>query len=239
MTSDASQATAQSGLISPTAGAVLLPAQPTVDSLAKTLLALGVLPSDVSGVPQELATKALGDLSLEITKKTKALITWGSAGGGGAGIVGTIVAGAQGANDSVLVALAFSTAIVLAAGVYGLARVLDGDVRGRSSTSTAAVEARGLITKSLIEAYVAGGPAKLEAAKTTKGSDAEEGHRPSEAMLLSTLAAFDSHVTVTTLDDRSVVHGVRWGDTKRLEVLLANDKWVDADKIVALSAKRP
>jgi hypothetical protein len=73
MTSDASQATAQSGLISPTAGAVLLPAQPTVDSLAKTLLALGVLPSDVSGVPQELATKALGDLSLEITKKTKAL----------------------------------------------------------------------------------------------------------------------------------------------------------------------
>lgn len=215
---------------------LLLPPEPTVDSVAKTLLAIGVLPADVSGVPQELATKALGDLSLEITKKTKNLITWGSAGGGGAGIVGTIVAGTQGANDSVLVALAFSTAIVLAAGAYGLARVLDGDIRGRSSTSTAAVQARGLITKSLIDAY--GVETSRAKAATTEVSDSVEERRPSEAVLLSALAAFKSRLTVTTLDEQSIVNGIRWGDSKRLQVQLANDRWVDVDKVVALSATR-
>lgn len=223
----------------------LRPSSPTVESLAATLLALGVLPADGAGVPQELATKALGDLSYEISKKTKQLITWGSAAGGGAGLVGSIVAGVRGASDSVLIALVLGTAVILTGGVYGLARVLDGDVRGRSAVSTATVQARSAITTALLNVYFCrdavhgdneGAPGTTSSAQGREKQTNRD--RPSTATLLSALAAFDSHVTVTTLEDRSVVHGVRWGDKQRLELMLAGEKWVPAEKVLSLTAKR-
>jgi hypothetical protein len=86
--------------------------------VAATLLAIGIHDARAEGVPQQLATKAmLDDLALEITKKTKTLISLGSAGGAGAGIVGSVVAALNDAPDSVLVALVAGTSVIVATGV--------------------------------------------------------------------------------------------------------------------------
>ena len=213
---------------------------PTDDSLAATLLAVGVLPANAAGVPQELATQAiLDDLALEVTKKTKNLITWGSAGGAGAGIVASFFAWSAEAGDSVIIALVIGTAIVIAAGTHGLARVMDGDVRGRSSVSTATVEARGLIAKSLIEAYATEAKGKgVGSVQTPLGADQPLKVLP-EATILSLLAAFNSGVEVRTGDDEYRVKGARWGDAKKLQLRTTTDEWIDADKVTGISGARP
>ena len=133
-----------------------------LSSITAVLKALSLLPSE--GQSQEQASKSVIEATLVITSKTQTFIKWASAGGAGAGIVGSVLAYLNGRSDVVVAVAIASTALVIAAGLMALARVMDGDVRGRASTATASVEARGAVSEALIRALV--------------GSDAAHGAAP-------------------------------------------------------------
>lgn len=104
--------------------------------------------------------------TLEITTQVKKLITWGGAGGAGASVVAAVVGGFNNWPESVRVTLLAGAALILASAVYGLARVMDGDVRGRAAVTVAQLEARTQVTDSLLTSF--------STAKTAQRADEPE-----------------------------------------------------------------
>ena len=190
------------------------------------LKALSLLPKE--DVQQaEGTTAAIEDFTLEITKKTQALIKWGAAGGAGAGIVSGIVSAVKSQSDSLLAAIIGSTAIVLAAGLLALARVMDGDVRTRGSAGTASIEARGAVAQTMLTQLM----------RTAPGSATTDQPAPSEQQLLLAIPRF-RHLKVTVPDGEFEVVGARWRPTDgKVQLKLSNGDWELTEKITGFAAE--
>lgn len=190
----------------------------------KVLRGLALLPesSDKAGAASQAA---IDDFSLAITAKTQTLIKWGTGAGAGAGLISSLVAWAEDASDVVLASVILATALVIAAGLTALARVMDGDVRGRASAGTAAVEARGQVAQTLLT-VLTGGEAQAENA----GSTLRDEH------LLIGLAL--GKPTVRTGHGEAGLVGAKWQDGK-LHLNLDNGDWLTADEVLSFTAKTP
>ncbi|MEZ0579774.1 hypothetical protein [Nocardioides sp. MH1] len=137
------------------------------DELKALTTVLGTLSLLPKSEEQAAGTKsAIEDFTLNITTSTQKLIKTITGTGAAAGSVATITAWLKDQNDLVLASSLLSTALVLAVGLFSLAKVMDGDVRGRASAATAAVEARGLVARALIDIY---GSAATQGAGRARG----------------------------------------------------------------------
>lgn len=201
--------------------------------LVELLKKLSLLPKEAE--PQEAGSSAvIENYELEITKITRRLITWGSAGGAGAGVIGAVLA-AINKSDSTLAVTIAATAVVIASGLLALARVMDGDVRGRASAGTAAVEARGVVVRAWVETHKAVDDGKASPAASQLSDRAS---KPTESQLLLTLAQYGNQLNVTTDQGVSPVTGVRWTVGQGLEVKLTYGEtdWVKGSEVTAFTA---
>jgi hypothetical protein len=161
--------------------------------------------------------------TFEITKQVKTLITWGGAGGAGASIIGAVVAGFKHADVALQIALVASAAIVLAAAILGLARVMDGDVRGRAAATVAQLEARRTVATALLTDF----STKHE---STTASTPTATTGPTELQLALALAA-PGNLKVTTDQSTAKVTAVRYSASEGLEVQLAGGDFVKASRV--------
>jgi hypothetical protein len=200
-----------------------------VEAITGLLRSLSLLPQeDKNTKPGEGTKSAIEDFSLDITKQTNSLIKWATGAGAGVPIVAAVWGYLQNQGPIVLSALLVAAAVVIAAGAYALARVADGDIRGRSAAATAAIEARGAVARTLIEVY----------GKSGEGSSADRGDAdtksqtgPTESQLLQILAAFDSAKVVTDAGEFSV-SDARWlSKDRQVELRLAGGDWVTLSEI--------
>ncbi|MEI8411932.1 MULTISPECIES: hypothetical protein [unclassified Kribbella] len=194
-------------------------------AIKEVLQGLSLLPAkEISA--EEGARVALEDFSLQVTKTTQKLIGWGTGAGAGAGLVTSFLTFTQDQGQVVIAAVVFSTAVVIAAGVTALAKVMDGDVRGRSAVATASVNARGDVTEKLLETLRSQGA-------TADSPTPKRAKNPTEQQLVYGLA-FGSNFKASTDGGEFTVTGVRWTQSDELELRLHNssgEDWVTADKV--------
>ena len=192
----------------------------TEAEVASLTQVLRSLPVAEASEPQQAGTKsAIEDFTLNITTTTQNLIKVITGTGAFAGLAASITAWAKDQGDVVLATCIASTALVLAVGLYALAKVMDGDVRGRASAGTAAVEARGLVARSLIDLY--GNPG------TDQATSGQAASRPSDVQMLLALSAFKRRLKVSTKQGESTVEGARWSPDEKLEIKLTSGDWVE------------
>lgn len=174
---------------------------------------------------------------LAITKRVSGLIKWGTGVGVAAPLGGLGVGAWKDWGDPVKAALLLAAAIVLAAGLLGLARVMDGDVRGRAAGTVAQLEARARVGEALIS-HTSREPnvATNDAAEATGMPDT--GSQPTEEQVLAALGAYQD-VDVTTDEGTHRVIGTRWGKSQGMELLLSQGDYVKVDRVTSFTAANP
>lgn len=201
---------------------VRLPSADDQTKIVQFLNTVGLKPVDPT---QPIATPAL-----DLTKTTKKLISWGGAGGAGASIVGFAVTEFRGGSTSIKVAFIVALALILGAAALALARVLDGDVRGRSAVAVAQYEARRQIIAAML---TSGAPAKPTTAGGQPAADVKHVTVPD---ILAALAAFPK-LSVKTAAGEAEVVGQRWTNAQDgLQLKLDDGDWVGIDRIETYTA---
>lgn len=177
---------------------------------------------------------------LAITKRVGDLIKGGTAAGLVASLGGLGVGAWKDWGDPVKAALLLAGALVLAAGLLGLARVMDGDVRGRAAATVAQLEARSRVGEALVihasssEPKVPGGSEE----STTVTETRSKASQPTEQQVLAALAAYRD-VNVTSGNKTLRVIGAEWNASEGMEVKLANGDNIQLDRVTAFSASNP
>lgn len=166
------------------------------------------------------ATGVIESDTMELTTQVKRLIT----GVGGATVVTGGLSGAWAGiadNTPLVIAIVAGVAVVLAALVFGLAKVVNGDVEGRAAATAAQKQALGLVAKAQIEAG------------STASTTMEDGLRRA-------VAAFAApSLQVTTENGTEEVEGVSWSATGDPRLRLASGDIVDLDEVRAFTTGSP
>lgn len=198
---------------------VRLPSTDDQVKIVKFLDAVGLTPPD--------PTKPIATPALDLTTGTKDLIAWGGAGGAGASVVGLLVTAYTEGSTDLKIAFIAAVTVILAAAALALAKVLDGDVRGRSAAAVAQYEAR----RDLLRAMMTPLPATAKPA-----TDAPTPGKPTSGDLLSALATYKT-VNVRTAGGTSDVVAQRWTNTRDgLQLQLTDGDWIELDRVEAFTA---
>jgi hypothetical protein len=165
--------------------------------------------------------------ALEITKQAEKLIKL--AAGAGVTVAGvTSLWAALSENTPLAIALVAGAAVVAAASMIGLARIIDGDVRGRAAVTTEQVRARASVANLFIEQ-----------ARLSNSSASEKGELPNSSLasdFVTALMAFPGQVEAKTEQGWSNVVGVESG-SRGLRFKLASGDIISTDEVVAFRSR--
>lgn len=189
---------------------------------------------DLVGVPRrgedEGAAGVIESATLEITTQVKKLI---SAVGGIAVIAGAVTSAWAALEDNapLAVAIVAGVSVLLAALVLGLAKVVDGDVRGRASATTQQIQSRADVAIKVLE--LAG------RMPTGESPAANAADKPTiEDELRVALSGYGNSLKVTTEDGSGEVTGLQWSDEKGLRVRLDTGDIVDLSEVKSFTTVR-
>lgn len=192
---------------------------------------------DLIGLPKSARDNAangaagvIESTTLEITTQVQNLI---KALGGAAVVAGGATSAWAALEDNAPLAIAIvaGVAVLLAALVLGLARVVDGDVRGRSAATTQQIQSRA----DLASQYL-----KLAFKQSSSAAD-DDGDAPVKPKLDDelriALAGYGNAVQVTTERGDANVTGLEWSDTKGLQIRLDDGQVVDLADVKSFTTK--
>lgn len=205
-----------------------------LDPTVEFLRSVELLPKEASAESGASSADVIRANTLAITEKTQKSIKWGSVGGAGAGTVAAVGSFISNASDLVTATIFLGVAIVIASGLLGLARVMDGDVRGRSASVVAVVERRAETIEALLQSF------DLERSATSQSPTAvvetAPSTSPTDNELLLCLSAFPNSMTATTQDGSAKITGIKWSAGEGLEVKLENGDLVRPSRISGFRA---
>ncbi|HEV2069436.1 MAG TPA: hypothetical protein VGR26_06550 [Acidimicrobiales bacterium] len=185
---------------------------------------------DLIGLPEADAQAAgapgvIQSTSLEITQQAKKLIT---GLGGTTVIIGAATSAWAALEDNVPLAIAVAAgiAVVLSALVLGLAKIVDGDVRGRAAVTADQISTRGAVANKLLELTLT----EPKSEPTTPGST-----RPAKDQLWAALSASSGGLEVSTEGGLSEANGLQWSEKNGLRIKLENGNLVSPSEVTSLS----
>lgn len=202
---------------------------------------LGLLP--VAGHPERTEGEPdKTDNELQITKSAGAWSRVVTGAGAGTPILGGILSATNSVSESIAIALIAAGTIIVAAGIYGIARVTDGDVRARGSRATEAMTARATVVAALIKSFDTTVPSQeVRPCDVDKASTVglnRDGHGD-QLDLLMTAVASGAPVKVSTSAGEDVVSAFRWTEGNGVEVFLRKAQdYVSPSQIRAFHTRR-